>query len=42
MELLGENLSTAYSKEELLKIAIASGADGIILEADESLLTIVI
>ncbi len=40
VELLGENLSTGYSKEELLKIGIASGADGIILEADESLMTI--
>lgn len=36
VELLGSNLSTGYTKEELLRIAIASDADGIILEADES------
>ena len=37
MEMLGSNLSTDYSREELLKIAVASGVDGIILEADDSL-----
>ncbi len=36
VEMLGRNLSTGYSKQELLYIAIASGVDGIILEADES------
>ena len=36
VEMIGRNLSTGYSKEELLHIAIASGVDGIILEADES------
>ena len=36
VEMLGSNLSTGYTKEELLKIAIASDVDGIILEADES------
>ncbi len=36
VELLGSNLSTDYSKEELLGIAISAGVDGIILEADES------
>ena len=37
VEMLGSNLSTDYSREELLKIAVASGVDGIILEADDSL-----
>jgi len=36
VEMLGNNLSTDYSREELLQIAIASGVDGIIVEADES------
>ncbi len=36
VEMLGSNLSTGYTKEELLQIAIASKVDGIILEADES------
>lgn len=36
VEMLGSNLSTGYTKEELLQIAIASNVDGIILEADES------
>ncbi len=36
VEMLGGNLSTEYTKAELLEIAVASGADGIILEADES------
>lgn len=36
VELSGSNLSTGYTKEELLRIAIASDVDGIILEADES------
>ena len=39
VEMMGGNLSTGYSREELLKIALASGADGIILEADESPVT---
>lgn len=36
VEMLGSNLSTDYTKEELFQIAIASNVDGIILEADES------
>lgn len=36
VEMLGENLSVYYSKEELMKIAIASDVDGILVEADES------
>ena len=36
VELLGENLSKEYSKEDLMRIAIASKVDGIILEANES------
>lgn len=36
VEMPGGNLSTDYSREELLQIAITSGVDGIILEADES------
>lgn len=32
---LGENLSREYDKEDLMRIAIASGADGIIVTADE-------
>ena len=36
VEMMGSNLSTGYTKEELLRIAIASNVDGIILEADES------
>ena len=32
---LGGNLSREYSKEDLMRIAIASGADGIIVTADE-------
>ncbi len=39
VEMMGGNLSTGYSREELLKIALASGTDGIILEADESPVT---
>ena len=39
VEMLGSNLSTDYSQEELLQIAITSGVDGIILEADESFAT---
>lgn len=37
VEMLGNHFSTGYSKAELMKIAIAAGADGIILEADQSL-----
>lgn len=36
VELLGENLSTAYDRDDLMRIAIASSADGIILAADDS------
>jgi len=39
VEMLGSNLGTDYSREELLKIAIASDVDGIILEADDSVMT---
>lgn len=35
VELLGENLRQHYSKEDLMRIAIASGVDGIVIEADE-------
>lgn len=36
VELLGEDLTKDYSREELMEIAIASDVDGIIVEADES------
>lgn len=36
VEMLGSNLSTVYPKEDLMRIAIDSGVDGIIVEADES------
>lgn len=36
VELLGENLSQRYGREDLMRIAIAASVDGIILEADES------
>lgn len=36
VELLGDNLTKEYSKEELMQIAISSNADGIIVSADES------
>ncbi len=36
VEMFGENLSEEYSKEDLMKIAIHSKVDGIIVEADES------
>lgn len=36
VELFGENLSQDYEKEELMEIAIYSGVDGIIVQADES------
>lgn len=36
VELLGENISGEYTREELMRIAIASKVDGIIVEADES------
>ena len=39
VEMFGSNLSTGYSQNDLLKMAIASGVDGIILEADESMVT---
>ncbi len=37
VDLLGENLSGDYSLEELMKVAIASKVDGIIVYANESL-----
>ena len=36
VELLGDNLSKDYGKEDLMRIAIASEVDGIIVTADES------
>ncbi len=36
VEMLGNNLSEEYSREELMKVAINSQVDGIIVEADES------
>ncbi|MBO4902249.1 MAG: substrate-binding domain-containing protein [Lachnospiraceae bacterium] len=36
VELFGENLSTTYGKADLVRIAIESKVDGIILEAEES------
>lgn len=36
VDLLGDNLSSEYAKEDLMRIAIASGVDGIIVAADES------
>lgn len=36
VELFGSSLGTAYTKEELMRIAIAAKVDGIILEANES------
>lgn len=36
VELMGENLSRKYSKEDYMEIAIASGVNGIIVEADDS------
>jgi ribose transport system substrate-binding protein len=36
IEFMGKNLTVDYSKQELLKIAIYSKVDGIIVEADES------
>ncbi|HKM21150.1 MAG TPA: substrate-binding domain-containing protein [Lachnospiraceae bacterium] len=36
VERLGKNLAVSYTKQELMKIAIDSHVDGIILEADES------
>lgn len=35
VDFLGENLSKEYSREELMRIAIASDVDGIIVEASE-------
>lgn len=35
VEMLGDNLSEDYSKEELMKIAIASNVSGIIVDGDE-------
>ncbi len=37
VDLLGSNLSQNYNKYELMEIAIYSGVDGIMVEADESL-----
>lgn len=36
VEFMGDELSSTYSKEKLMQIAIASHVDGIVLEADES------
>ena len=36
LELLGSNLSVEYSETQLMRIAIESNVDGIIVEADES------
>jgi len=36
VDLLGDNLSTDYTETDLMKIAIASEVDGIIIDADES------
>ena len=36
VEMLGNNLSVSYSREDLMRIAIDSGVDGIIVESDES------
>lgn len=36
VDLLGDNLPTDYTKNDLMQVAIASKVDGIILEADES------
>lgn len=36
VEMLGDNLSENYSREELMRIAISSDVDGIIVSADES------
>lgn len=36
VELFGSNLNEEYNKEQLMEIAIASHADGIIIEADDS------
>ncbi len=36
VDLLGDNLSQSYSREDLMQIAISSGVDGIIVVADES------
>lgn len=36
VDLLGDNLSQNYSREDLMHIAISSGVDGIIVFADES------
>ena len=36
IEMYGENLPIAYSKQELIKIAIDASVDGIIIEGDDS------
>lgn len=36
LEFMGKNLSTTYSRNELMEIAIDAGVDGIIVQADES------
>lgn len=36
VELLGDNLSGNYGREDLMRIAISSGVDGIIVTADDS------
>lgn len=39
VEIMGDNLSVKYNKNELIKIAIEAKVDGILLEADESVAT---
>lgn len=36
VEMFGENLSSDYTKEDLMEIAVSAKVDGIIVEADES------
>lgn len=36
VDLLGEHLSQEYSREDLMRIAMTSGVDGIFVESDES------
>ncbi|MCR5178040.1 MAG: substrate-binding domain-containing protein [Lachnospiraceae bacterium] len=36
LEFVGDNLTVTYSRNELMEIAVDSGVDGIIVEADES------
>ncbi len=36
VDLLGEHLSQEYSRSDLMRIAMTSGVDGILVESDES------